>query len=138
MNKTISKKILNCVFLGLVFTLISIPLLTAAWRYGSLHQHTGYSTQWGYNGIPQAGLGDDCLKESLSFLGYTVAELEEDARYINIDWLSFTDHSYCLSSSEFNTVKTDCQNAQSGIFTCLWGEELSVDDELNLEGGDGR
>ncbi|MFH1592203.1 MAG: CehA/McbA family metallohydrolase, partial [Candidatus Woesearchaeota archaeon] len=100
-------------------------------KYGTLHVHTGYSSQTGYD-HDILTTEDNCPKETLNWHGYTVAELKEQALDLNVQWLSFTDHSYCLTSSEFNTIKSDCQNAQDSEFSCLWGEELSaVDDDAS-------
>jgi len=51
MINTINKKMLNVIFLILFFSLINIQIVLAVeWQYGSTHQHTGYSTWWGYDG----------------------------------------------------------------------------------------
>lgn len=131
--------------------IISIPLVPAVeWVYGSTHQHTGYSTWWGYDGDPDTD-EDDCLPITLEGpanpddpfrlgLGYTVEELKAQALDMDIHWLAFSDHSYCIDANEFNTVKTDCQAVQDSSFTCLWGEELSaaeiVDEDKIIEKGD--
>src|SRR3989344_4534021 len=98
---------------------------------GSLHQHTGYSTWWGYDGNPLT-FGDDCNPRSLeghpTGLTRNVAQLANQAGNVDIDWLGFSDHSYCINITEFNVVKTDCQNARNSTFTCLMGEELSTSD----------
>ena len=115
-----------------VFLVFSISLVSStSWETGSLHQHTGYSTWWGYDGNAFT-FGDDCqpriLEGPQNLLGYEVDELKDKALDENLDWLGFSDHSYCINSSEFNIVKSDCQNAQSGSFSCLSGEELSTQD----------
>jgi len=104
------------------------------WERGSLHQHTGYSTILGPDRAPFGGDGCDALLEGhlgSLFNGYTVAELKLSAMNLGLDWLAFSDHSYCINSTEFNTVKSDCINAQNSSFSCLWGEELSVAEIVN-------
>lgn len=122
-------------FGGLVFFLISINVaLALEWQYGSTHVHTGYSTKVGYDGNIFYD-EDNCWQEGGIFghggPGYDVYELKEQALDMNIHWLAFSDHSYCLDSSEFNTVKSDCQAAQDSSFSCLWGEELSVNEDVS-------
>ena len=100
------------------------------WVEGSLHQHTGYSTILGPDRLPFTGDGCSLFKE-LNFLGYTVDELKEDAENLNLEWLAFSDHSYCINSSEFNIVKEDCERVRDSGFTCLMGEEVSVSDKYD-------
>ena len=115
----------------LTLFLINVGLVVVnaeTWSYGvSLHQHTGYSTWWGYDGNPFT-FDDDCQPRALEghIMGYSVEELKESALNQGLKWLAFSDHSYCIDSSEFNQVKSDCQNAQDSDFTCLWGEEVSA------------
>jgi|SRR3989344_111336 len=129
-----NKNILFIIFL--IFFIWGLSFISALeWHYGSTHVHTGYSTWWGYDG-QSSTTGDNCIPNSLEGpsnsnplflgLGYTVTELRDQAANLNLDWLAFSDHSYCLDSSEFDNVKNDCQNAQSSGFSCLWGEELSA------------
>src|SRR3989344_491961 len=118
------KEIFLLISFLLIVNLLNFQIISAVeWVEGSLHQHTGYSTWWGYDGNPLT-FGDDCQPRALElhFLGYTVEELKEEALNLDLNWLAFSDHSYCINSSEFNTVKTDCQNAQDSSFSCLWGE----------------
>jgi hypothetical protein len=99
---------------------------------GSLHQHTGYSTGWGYDGNGFT-FGDDCQPRDLEGHlggGKTVSQLANQAGNVGIDWVGFSDHSYCINSTEFNVVKNDCQNAKNSTFTCLMGEELSASDQF--------
>lgn len=105
------------------------------WNYGSTHVHTGYSTWWGYDGNPLT-FGDDCNPRALEGpsnsnplflgLGYDVSELKEQAGNLNIDWLAFSDHSYCIDAQEFTRVRDDCLNAQDTNFSCMWGEDYVV------------
>ena len=128
-------EISKLLIIGLFIFVVSIPSIFAYdWIEGSLHQHTGYSTSLGPDGIPFTGDGCSVLLEGhlgSPFRGYGVDELKESALDLGLDWLAFSDHSYCLDSSEFDTIKEDCQNAQNSEFTCLWGEELSVSDKSN-------
>ena len=120
------KNIIKHIFLVL-FVLTIIPLVFAVtWYPGDLHRHTGFSTFGGYDGVSDS----DCdlfLEDYVPRWGYTTSDLKNDALSNDLSFLSFTDHSYCMDSSEFNTVKTDCQNAEDvGTFTCLVGEEVST------------
>ena len=128
----ITKKIiLSMVFILAVFSIISLSS-AIVWERGSLHQHSGYSTHGGYDGSLLTQ-GDNCfpiLLEAHTY-GYSVAEMKLEALNLGLDWLGFSDHSYCINSTEFNVVKNDCQNAQSSGFSCLWGEELSAAETVN-------
>jgi len=58
-------------FIGVILIFINlISVLTSAitWERGSLHQHTGFSTWWGYDG-DLLTLGDNCAAEWLAFNG---------------------------------------------------------------------
>lgn len=116
----INKKFAISTFIVLAFLISNITVSAATWKYGALHQHTGYSSWYGYDGIP--GGGDGCLTEP-NLYGYTVPELKQQALNLNLKWLGFSDHSYCLDSGEFYKVWSDCEAAQDSSFTCMWGEE---------------
>ena len=67
--------------------------------------------------------------------GDTVEELAADALDSDLNYLAFSDHSYCIDSSEFNQVQNDCEVVDDDEqnypnFTCLMGEELSTQDIL--------
>jgi len=123
-----------------IFISLNFSLILGATPYeGSLHQHTGYSTGWGYDGdlfLAQ----DNCkplLLEGSQSGGDTVQDLRDLAIEQGLEFLGFSDHSYCIDEDEFNTVKSDCENVRNSTFTCLMGEEVSVhepgeDDEDNL------
>ncbi|MEK6937647.1 MAG: hypothetical protein AABX04_01245 [Nanoarchaeota archaeon] len=123
---------------SLVVLLLSSNLVLAGWYKGSLHQHTGFSTETGYDGV-EGGGGDDCSEwlEGIPLFhteqGKNVPYLTQSAVNQGLSWLSFTDHTYCLDSSEFNTVKNDCDTEntnRAGSFACLTGVELSVSEEV--------
>ena len=126
-----------CLIFNGILILMIIQISSAATVYkGSLHQHTGFSTtSGGYDS--NILTGDDCevLLEGHPN-GKNVTELRDQALNLGLDYLGFSDHSYCIDGSDFDTVKIDCENARNSTFTCLVGEEVSVHDELNLEGGE--
>ena len=126
-----NRKILKSILLLLFFSLISQTIMAANWNYGIIHQHTGFSTGWGYDTIPFND--DDCEPRALEghTWGYEVEELKEEALDLGLHWLAFSDHSYCIDSDEFDVVKEDCQDAEDSSFTCLWGEELSAAEIVN-------
>ena len=114
-----------------IFISLAYSVSAATPYRGSLHQHTGYSTNLGPDGIPFGGDGCSVFLEAHLgdlFRGYTVAELARQAEDIGLDFLGFSDHSYCIDSDEFNTVRDDCntEDANRAGFTCLMGEELSA------------
>jgi len=134
-NKTHNLRNLKLIFVFiLIFFLgvINLNIVDAAvWKYGSTHQHTGYSTNLGPDGIPFGGDGCSVFLEGhlgSFFNGYTVAELARQAENIDLSYLGFSDHSYCIDSGEFNTVKSDCntEDVNRAGFTCLMGEEVSA------------
>jgi hypothetical protein len=110
----------------LLFSLTQFPLVVASdWYRGDLHMHTGYSTLAGYDHNPDTD-ADDCQSEWLDPSGFNVSELRTLAISNDVDWLTITDHSYCLNQTEWNTVKTDCDDDSDGTFFCVADEELSV------------
>ena len=130
-------KIIIVVMLLLVVTsliLITVDVSAADWYKGSLHQHIGFSTEEGYDGIESGANGADDCSELLEGLprviesGKNVSNLTQSALNKGLSWLSFTDHSYCLDENEFNVVKNECNtedSARSDV-TCVSGVELSV------------
>jgi len=126
----------------IIFTSLFSQLVLADTPYrGSLHQHTGYSTPFGISGFTSDDNCDPQGLEGLSPLfGEDVAELARQADNLNLDYLGFSDHSYCIDSGEFNTVRDDCntEDANRAGFTCLMGEEVSaaeiVDDKMIEKG----
>jgi len=121
------------IFLIILIILISTKALAAGWYYGSLHQHTGFSTDHGYDGNSDTP-EDDCLPRILEGHdnGRTVLDLAVEAEQANLDFLGFSDHSYCINETEFQIVNQNCSAADNDPdFTCLVGEELSVSDRLN-------
>ena len=137
MNKNKKRTALILILLGIII-LNAYPSFGANWYKGTLHTHTGFSTYSGYDGNPDTD-EDDCLLELVTIYDYyfhnqpgkNISQLKQQALGLGLKWQSFEDHSYCLDSSEFQTVKTDCINAQqNGTYTCLAGEELSVYDGL--------
>ncbi len=130
-----NKSIIRVLLLTAIFVL-SLDVVLADWYKGSTHQHTGFSTAKGYD-HNLVTLNDMCppTVEGNPFdfptEGNIVSELKQNATALNLSWLAFTDHSYCLDQDEFQTVKTDYSNAQqAGTFACLNGEELSVSEEV--------
>ncbi|MBS3083735.1 hypothetical protein J4423_02945 [Candidatus Pacearchaeota archaeon] len=129
----------NLLFFVGLFLLLSIIIqgvMASELIKGSLHQHTGFSAGLGYDG--RIGGGDGCLPplEGHPFEGTDVFDLADQAIDLGLSYLAFSDHSYCINSSEFNTVKNDCivvDNDEDNYpgFTCLIGEELSVSDAFN-------
>ncbi len=123
----------------LVVSILHSTTVLAPWYPGSLHQHTGFSTETGYDGQPLGGDGCSLFIEGEPWnveWGRTVMELSGNAISQDLSWLGFSDHSYCIDSNEFNIVKTDCTTVDNNGFgypgfTCLMGEELSVSDAVN-------
>jgi len=129
--KNKNKSIVLLLLLTAIF-IFSLDVVLADWYKGSTHQHTGYSTEVGYDG-DFFTFNDNCnqLLEGVPWAvehGLNVSSLKQNATALNLSWLAFTDHSYCLDEDEFNVVKTDCntEDAARSNFTCLSGTELSV------------
>ncbi|MFH1592377.1 MAG: hypothetical protein ABIB47_03345, partial [Candidatus Woesearchaeota archaeon] len=59
-----------------IFISLTQIVSAAVWKYGTLHVHTGYSSQTGYD-HDILTTEDNCPKETLNWHGYTVAELKE-------------------------------------------------------------
>src|SRR3989344_5940963 len=116
----------------IISSLTSLQVYANTWYPGSLHQHTGYSTQLGIDFLDTS---DDCEPRALEFnlIGYSVAELANQAEQAGLSYLGFSDHSYCIDSNEFQTVRDDCSDEDSARndFTCIMGEEVSTSDVEN-------
>ena len=136
MSKIIKKG--NRILLIIFMIMLLIPLISAAeWYYGTMHDHTGYSSVLGYDGSYFA-YSDNCWIESATLLnpidtGYSIFDLKDQAKSLGSSWQSYSDHSYCLDSTELNTVKNDCNTVDQddSDFTCLSGEELSVKEDVS-------
>ena len=105
----------------------SLHIVSAAtWYPGDLHRHTGFSTVAGYDGVTDS----ECDSETVDPTGYTVEELKDqvDAAGIHF-WLSLTDHSYCLDSSEWSTIDSDASTYSDSNVLFLPSEEVSVVDD---------
>jgi len=67
-------KNLYVIVILIVFTSLASQGVSAAqWVYGSLHQHTGYSTGWGYDGNPFT-FGDDCQPTHICLLDPSIID----------------------------------------------------------------
>ncbi|MFH0861151.1 MAG: CehA/McbA family metallohydrolase [Candidatus Altiarchaeota archaeon] len=113
-----------------LIVVISIcPLLsTSEWYEGDLHIHTGYSSREGYDKNLQTE-GDNCPKELITDQGYTLQELESHSKGVGLDWITVTDHSYCLDESEWETLKSECSGLIDSDFLCIIGQEVSVKED---------
>ncbi len=110
-----------------VLLMLSFNVASAAtWYPGDLHRHTGFSTEAGYEGVTDS----ECDSESFDSTGYTVEELKDqvDAAGVHF-WLSLTDHSYCLDSSEWSIIESDASAHSDSDVLFLPSEELSVDED---------
>ena len=120
MNKKIIYLIIVLLIISLTFVSVS-----AEWYSGHLHQHTGYSTDHGYDRDP-ATWHDDCFPRGLELHndGQTVEVLSGQAILEGLGWFGLSDHSYCTNTSEFDIVEQDCNTADVPLgFTCLMGED---------------
>lgn len=96
----------------------SPPVPTGArhsnWYFGDTHSHSTYT--WDYyfgNGI------------------YTIPELKSLATVAGLDWLTLTDHAYCLDSDKFINEKNTVTSLSDNKFAFLYGEELSCAELVN-------
>jgi len=110
--------------------IITTSVLAGDWYEGELHVYTGFRGSEGYDGNIFTP-ADGC---SIGYAdGYDIEELKTRAKARGIEWQGYADENFCLEESEFNTVKTDCENAEDSSFTCIPGETVVVSD--NSAGG---
>ncbi|PYG86886.1 putative metal-dependent phosphoesterase TrpH [Ruminiclostridium sufflavum DSM 19573] len=84
------------------------------WYFGDTHSHSTYT--WDYY------FGDGI---------YTIQELKPLAKAAGLDWLTLTDHAYCLNSKKFETQKHTVTALSDNSFAFLYGEELSCAELVN-------
>ncbi|MBU7036438.1 MAG: hypothetical protein HXS52_00785 [Theionarchaea archaeon] len=76
------------------------PFIDSYWHFGDLHVHTGYSSRAGYDGISEVPYQcDNCTSEAENPSGYTIAQFRDNAWSYGRDWMTITDHSYCIDLS---------------------------------------
>ncbi|HEX2926874.1 MAG TPA: hypothetical protein VHP38_11580, partial [Ruminiclostridium sp.] len=84
------------------------------WYYGDTHSHS--TNTWDYY------FGDGI---------YTIPELKSLAKAAGLDWLTLTDHAYCLDAAAFNASKNTVTSLSDSTFAFLYGEELSCAELVN-------
>ncbi len=84
------------------------------WYFGDTHSHSTYT--WDYY------FGDGI---------YTIQELKAAAIVAGLDWLTLTDHAYCLNSKKYETQKNTVKALSDSSFAFLYGEELSCAELIN-------
>ncbi|XOU94309.1 MAG: CehA/McbA family metallohydrolase [Candidatus Kerfeldbacteria bacterium] len=78
------------------------------WYRGDIHHHTFFTSDiFEYGGFPEFDV--------------------KAAKDIGMDWIAFTDHSYDVSASEWENLKTTAQENSTDDFIVLPGMEFSVD-----------
>jgi hypothetical protein len=114
----------------------SVPQASDSYYYGDLHVHSGYSTLiGGYDDVPITG--DECGYELEAWYGSTIPELRNQSQALGLDWLSITDHSYCLDPVKFSNVQDWSLGNSTSDFIIIPSEEVSVDD-IPDDGSDGE
>jgi len=123
MSKKINFRLAIVSIILFVNLIVMLNFVSAAdWYKGELHVYTGFRGD-GYND----GIG--CVNGYAE--GYNISELKSRASSRGVEWQGYADETFCLESSGFNTVKTDCENAEDAGFTCLHGETLIVKDDYD-------
>ncbi len=89
-------------------------LMGGNWYFGDTHSHSTYT--WDYY------FGDGI---------YTIQELKAVAIVAGLDWLTLTDHAYCLNSKKYETQKNTVKALSDNNFAFLYGEELSCAELIN-------
>jgi hypothetical protein len=95
------------------------------WYYGDLHVHTEYTDC-------------DCpIPIVLCFNGQgSISDRKIEALNLGLNWLSITDHSYCLNSDDWNNLRSNASSATDSSFVILPGEELSVSEDCSKNSPD--
>ncbi|MBU7025479.1 MAG: CehA/McbA family metallohydrolase [Theionarchaea archaeon] len=120
----------------------SPPYIDSHWYFGDLHVHTGYSSVAGYDGNPNTDC-DDCDVEAENPSGYTIGQLRSNAWSTGRDWLTITDHSYCVNLFNGCGVNEwDHTQQEVGIYSypnypnepvlIVRGEEVSLEEDSYL------
>ena len=100
---------------------------------GDLHVHSCHGEAAGAC-APSGNCGAESLQLSGSF---SYAQLKSQYQALGLDWMTATDHSYCIDSpSEYGVVVTECSNLTDGSFIAVPDIELSSDESGPQSGSD--
>jgi hypothetical protein len=128
LDKNIVTRVLLVLTLCILPLILILPVSAADWYKGDLHIHTAYSSIQGYDKNIDT-LNDNCPQEMKSKNGKNVSELRNSAISAGIDWITITDHSYCLNQDEWNNLVSECDTSSDSSFLCSADMEFSVKDE---------
>ena len=100
---------------------------------GDLHVHSCHGEAAG-----ACAPSGNCAAESLQLSGsFTYAQLKSQYQALGLDWITATDHSYCIDSpSEYGTVTNECSTLTNANFIAIPDIELSSDEVGAQQGSD--
>jgi hypothetical protein len=110
-----------------------LVLAGASVHAGDLHVHSCHGEAAG-----ACSPSGNCTAESLQLSGsFSYAQLRSQYEVLGLDWITATDHSYCINSSgEFAAIQVECAAATDASFLCLADIELSSDEVGSQIGSD--
>lgn len=88
-------------------------------KFGDTHTHSTQSRE--FLGLTGTGI-------------YSISQLKYQAKIAGLQWITLTDHAYCLNSTTFDSQKSTVTGLCDSSFAFLYGEELSVDEDAGDTG----
>jgi len=85
---------------------------------GDLHVHSNLSS-----------VAAGCALESDNAQGYTLTQIKTRAKALGMNFISISDHGYCLDSNKWKKSQTESARLSDSGFLFSSGEEISVDED---------
>ncbi len=85
---------------------------SSGWFVGDQHVHTSYGWHLG----------------EIFLISSTLNSMVNSAISAGLDWTLITDHSFAVTTRNFNDGTNECNNHTTSSFVCSYGQEMSVGD----------
>lgn len=108
-------------------------LVGAQIHSGDLHVHSCHG-----EAVNACAPSADCAAETFQTSGsFTYAQLKPQFQALGLDWITATDHSYCINDdAEYQTIVDETAALTDGSFLAMPDIELSSEEEGAQSGGD--